>query len=188
MEAIPYLVGEKIYLAPFTRQHLESPRYRCWLSDLETTSSLGMLEYIMPVSPEQLEAYYDRNAFSGHSILFAVHEQGTDTFVGTAKLGPIQWIQRCAEFGRMIGEPLARGKGYGTEIIELLLQYAFQTLNLNKVTAGSLANNVAALKSQENCGLVVEGRIRQAWFKDGEWVDTVRVGILREEWEVWVKS
>lgn len=188
MEFIPYLVGQKICLAPFTRQHLESPQYQCWLNDLETASNFGMLEYLMPVSFEQLEAYYVHNAFSGHSVLFAVHEKEMGAFVGTAKVGPIQWVPRHAEFGRMIGEPSARGKGYGTEIIVLILEYCFRTLNLNKVTAGALANNIAALRSQEKCGLKVEGRIRQAWFRDGEMVDAIRVGILREEWEAWVKS
>lgn len=188
METIPYLVGQKIYLALFTRQHLEDSRYQRWLNNLETTSNLGMLEYVMPVSFEQLEAYYTRNAFSGHSVLFAVHVKETDEFIGTTKVGPIHWIPRCAEFGRMIGTPSARGKGYGTEIIVLILEYCFRTLNLNKVTAGALANNIAALRSQEKCGLKIEGRIRQAWFKDGEMADAIRVGILREEWEAWVKS
>jgi len=184
MDLIPYLVGEKIYLAPFTRQHLESPQYRRWLNDLEITSNLGMLEYLMPVSFEQLESYFQQNAFSGHSILFAVHEKKTNEFVGTAKLAHFNWLARYAEFGRVIGEKAAREKGYGTEIIKLILDYCFQTLNLNKVVAGTNDGNIGALRTYEKFGFKIEGRIRQAWYKDGQMVDSIRVGLLREEWEV----
>ncbi len=137
----------------------------------------------MPVSFEQLESYYSRNAFSGHSVFFAVHERETDEFVGTAKLAHFNWVSRFAEFGRVIGEKDARGKGFGTEIIKLILDYCFQTLNLNKVVAGTHAGNIAALKTYEKFGFKVEGTIRQAWYRNGKMVDTIRVGLLREEWE-----
>ena len=180
---IPYLTGEKVYLAPFTRRHLESKRYYRWMNSLEITSQLGMLEYLMPVSSKQLEAYYSTNAFSGHSILFAVHEKQSDKFIGTSKLGHLNWVSRCAEFGRVIGEKDSRGKGYGTEIIKLILEYAFLILNLNKVVAGTNVDNISALKTYEKVGFKIEGTIRKSWYKDGKLVDTIRVGLLKEEWD-----
>lgn len=182
-EVIPYLEGYKIFLAPFTRHHLETRRYKRWLNSLEITSNLGMLEYLMPVSFQQLESYYLSNAFSGHSILFAIHEKDTDDFVGTAKIGHIDWLSRCAEFGRVIGEKDARGKGYGTEVIKLILEYCFRVLNLNKVVAGTNADNIAALKTYEKFNFKIEGTIRKSWFKNGKLIDTVRVGLLRDEWQ-----
>ena len=180
---IPYLTGEKIYLAPFTRRHLESEQYYRWMNSLKITSQFGMIEYLMPVSSKQLEAYYSTNAFSGHSILFAVHEKQSDKFIGTSKLGHLNWVSRCAEFGRVIGEKDMRSKGYGTEIIKLILEYAFLILNLNKVVAGTSVENIAALKTYEKFGFKIEGTIRKSWYKDGKLVDTIRVGLLKEEWD-----
>lgn len=179
----PYLTGEKIYLAPFTRQHLHDPKYIRWMNDLSLTSQLALGDYVMPVTFEQLDAYYSKNGLSRNGVFFAVHEKKTECFIGTAKLGHIDWLTRSAEFGRILGEKKLRGKGYGTEIIALILEYAFRTLNLNKVSAGTHAGNLSALKTYQKFSFKIEGRIRQACYLNGYLVDGIRVGILRDEWE-----
>ncbi len=179
----PYLSGIKIYLTPFTRQHLENPKYLAWMNDLSLTSNLVISDYLMPVTFEQLEEYYSKNGLTRNGVFFAIHEKCTDEFIGTAKLAHIDWLTRSAEFGRVIGDEEARGKGYGTEIIALILDYAFLTLNLNKVSAGTHADNKAALKTYQKFNFQIEGRIRQACYKDGKLIDTIRVGILRSEWD-----
>lgn len=179
----PYLKGEKISLVPFTREHLENPKYMAWMNDVKLTSQLALGDYVMPVTFEQLDAYYSKNGLSRNGVFFAVHENKTNRFIGTAKLAHIDWLTRCGEFGRVLGDKDSQGKGYGTEIISLILDYAFNVLNLNKVAAGTHADNIAALKTYEKFNFKIEGRIRQACYTNGKLTDTVRVGILRKEWE-----
>ena len=182
-KAVPFLRGEKIFLAPFTRKHLHSPEYLAWMNDLEITSNLVLSDYLFPVRFNQLEEYYLKNVSAKNGAFFAVHEKKSGRFIGTCKLSPFDPIVRSAEFGRVIGEKAARGKNYGTEIIRLLADYAFGTLNLNKLTAGTHSENAAALRTYQKMGFKVEARIREACYKDGKYLDVIRVGLLRREWK-----
>ena len=106
-------------------------------------------------------------------------EKQTNIYIGNAKLGPIDWINRTAEYGRMIGVKSTHGKGYGTQMAKLLLHYAFMLLNLNKVTAGAVADNMASIKSNEKIGLEIEGKLKQQVFINGIYKDVVRMGITK---------
>jgi RimJ/RimL family protein N-acetyltransferase len=84
-------------------------------------------------------------------------------------------------FGIGIGVTSMWGKGYGTEATRLLVRHAFQTLNLNRVGLEVYEFNQGAIRCYEKAGFRIEGRLRQSYFADGRYWDTVVMGILREE-------
>ncbi|WP_426962661.1 GNAT family N-acetyltransferase [Haloparvum alkalitolerans] len=79
--------------------------------------------------------------------------------------------------------PERQGQGYGTEAVELLLAYAFEERRLHRVYAGARADNEPSRRIVETAGFTEEGRQRDHYYVDGEHVDRVFYGLLREEWE-----
>ena len=102
--------------------------------------------------------------------------------VGNAGLFNLEWTNRCAEFGIFIGEKSHWDQGYGTEVLQVFLEHAFDTLNLNRVYLRVHATNARARRSYEKAGLVPEGTMRQAVFRHGQYTDMHLMSILRSEW------
>ncbi|HZH97930.1 MAG TPA: GNAT family protein, partial [Fimbriimonadaceae bacterium] len=119
---------------------------------------------------------------STSDVMLMIIERDSDRPIGTVKLGFINWIHQTAEFGIMIGAKQSWGKGYGTEVAELMLGYGFRRLNLHKINLGVAAVHAGAIRSYEKVGFKTEARVRQAAFIDGEYVDKVLMGITQEEY------
>src|SRR5690606_35938405 len=94
---------------------------------------------------------------------------------------PIDRVARSAEL-RLAMRPGFRGRGYGTESIQLMLRLAFETLGLHRVGLEVLASNSRAQALYENLGFVVEGRRRQAAHDGERFVDVIMMGLLAEEY------
>jgi len=75
------------------------------------------------------------------------------------------------------------GRGYATEAAGAMLAFAFNELEVHRVWAHCIADNVASAHVLEKLGLRLEGRQREKeWFK-GRWWDTLLFGILEHEWK-----
>jgi RimJ/RimL family protein N-acetyltransferase len=84
--------------------------------------------------------------------------------------------------GLSIGKREDWGQGYGTEMMRLLLQFAFMEINLRRVTLAVFDYNPRAIRAYEKAGFRHEGRIRQFLHKEGQRWDMLFMGVLREEW------
>ena len=80
--------------------------------------------------------------------------------------------------------PEHRGEGYATEACETLLAHGFEQLNLHKVVAHSFAPNEPSRALLDRLGFAEEGRRQSEAYVDGEWVDVLRYGLLRDVWRV----
>lgn len=81
-----------------------------------------------------------------------------------------------------IGEPDYWSKGYGTDAMEIILRYAFQELNLQRVSLDVFEYNPRALRSYQKAGFQIEGRYRQFLNREGCRWDMIFMGITVEEW------
>jgi RimJ/RimL family protein N-acetyltransferase len=115
------------------------------------------------------------------SILI-IDELSLGKHIGNCGLHNIDWKNRVTEVGIMIGEKEYQGKGYGTEAMELLLKYGFETVNLNRIQLHVYDFNIRAIKSYTKIGFIEEGRMRQAQFKNGKYCDMILMSMLHEEW------
>ena len=95
----------------------------------------------------------------------------------------VDWKNRNAELGIAIWKKDYWGKGYGADAIKTLLKYAFHELNLHKVYLRVYDFNKRAIRCYEKAGFKKEGILREVFWRNGKWHDTILMGILQSEFE-----
>ena len=115
-------------------------------------------------------------------FFFDIHAREDDKLLGFVGLWGPEWTHGDTIVSIGLGEPEYWGKGYGTEAMHLVLQYAFTELNLHRVTLFVFEYNARGIRSYEKAGFKHEGRIRQLMLRDGDRRDVLIMGVLREEW------
>jgi RimJ/RimL family protein N-acetyltransferase len=113
---------------------------------------------------------------------FAIRALEDDRLLGDIILGVLNWASREAFVGIAICERDFWGKGYGTEAMQLMLEYGFTELNLRRIFLNVFGYNPRAIRSYEKAGFRHEGRMREALLREGKRWDLIYMGILREEW------
>jgi len=102
--------------------------------------------------------------------------------LGLTGLSQIDWHNRTAFPALKLGASNSRGKGYGTDAIMTLMTYAFLDVGLNRLWGEILPHNIESYKAfVEKCGWRVEGVFRQHIYRNGVYMDQLRVAILRDE-------
>lgn len=110
----------------------------------------------------------------------AITANGSDEYLGEIVLNEIDEVVRSGNL-RLAMRPGYRGRGYGTEAIQLMLGLAFDGIGLHRVEMDVLSINPRARSLYENLGFRVEGRLRDA-YRDGErWCDSLVMGLLEDE-------
>ena len=115
-------------------------------------------------------------------VEFNIRRLEDDRLLGFIGLSDIQPNHGDCWVGIGIGESDCWGKGYGTDAMRLALRYAFQELNLQRVSLDVFVHNRRAVRSYEKAGFKPEGVERQLVARDGQRLDVLVMGILREEW------
>ncbi len=114
---------------------------------------------------------------------FYIHCLEDDRLIGEISLDGVKFQHGDTFVGISIGDPKDWGKGYGTDAMRIILRYAFQELNLHRVSLDVFEYNPRAIRSYEKAGFKIEGHRRQVLNRDGRRWDMIFMGILREEWE-----
>lgn len=174
--ARPFIDGERIYLREVRLSDVTENYYR-WMNDPEVVQYLETRFF--PYSREKIESYVRQMQEDADSAFMAVIVKNGDEHIGNIKIGPINWFHRFADIALIIGEKKSWGRGYGTEAIKLVTDYAFNTLNLHKLTAGIYANNIGSIEAFKKAGFSVEGVRKKQRLYHGEYVDEVILGITR---------
>ena len=172
------LEGSIVALRPMERDDI--PRLWEFAQDLElglVTGGDGR-----PTSQAAIERMFEEKwaDVAGDSVRWAIAAH--DLLIGGVELTHIDWRNRSAELAVWIGDKAYRQRGCGTDAMCLALNYAFKLLGLHRVIYLAAAPNVAALNAYRKVGFQVEGRMRQALYRDGQYHDMVVLGLLREEW------
>ncbi len=115
---------------------------------------------------------------TGKVVQMIICETDTDRPVGSVYIRDIDKTHQKAEYGIFIGEPQARGKGYGTAAAHLMIQYCFEELKLHRLFLRVYAENIQAIRSYEKAGFVKEAHLREDVCIDGKYHDIVLMGIL----------
>jgi RimJ/RimL family protein N-acetyltransferase len=170
--------GELVALGPLRRDLL--PLYARWINDLDTVRFLGASA---PMTAEQEAAWYDDTVKAAKSTYFTVYELSTLRPVGDACLMDVDHRHGTAEFGILIGEPDARGKGYGSETTRLVLRYAFDHLGLHNIELGVYEFNEAGIRAYRKAGFREVGRRREAYLHGGRRWDVIWMDCLASDFE-----
>ncbi|NRF70258.1 UDP-4-amino-4,6-dideoxy-N-acetyl-beta-L-altrosamine N-acetyltransferase [Aquincola sp. S2] len=135
---------------------------------------------------EQQRAWYERMATSERDrvwIIESIDEAGAAQSIGLLSLSEIDWTNRRCAWAYYLGETSARGIGLAKSLELTIYAYVFDTLGLNKLWCEVFSFNDRVVALHEKFGSKVEGVARQHIFKNGEWFDVVRMGILKSEWD-----
>jgi RimJ/RimL family protein N-acetyltransferase len=117
-----------------------------------------------------------------NQYMFTIRTLAEDKLLGDIGLSVVNWMSRDAFVGLGIGERDFWGRGYGTDVMKVILRYAFTEINLRRVTLSVFEYNPRAVRSYEKAGFVHEGRMRQFLNREGKRWDMLFMGILRDEW------
>jgi RimJ/RimL family protein N-acetyltransferase len=178
---MPTLKGKKIVLRVVEKNDL--PSLLLWFNDPEV---IQYLQFYLPLTELYEEKWLERNSLSEKDVVFvieAIMEDGSLKPIGICGLHGIEWKNRRATIGIAIGDKEFWSNGYGTEAIKILIEYAFNELNLQRIESSAYDFHERSIAMQKKVGFQVEGRRRQAIFKNGRYVDEVMLGILKEEWK-----
>jgi RimJ/RimL family protein N-acetyltransferase len=173
------LRGDKVALGPAHEALL--PLIAAWYNDFATSAVSG--DELRPMSPAAVRGEWEalmkgeRQGWIG----FAVYELATLRPIGLANLRDLGSVHRIAEFGILIGEADCRGKGYGTEATQLMLDYAFTALGVHNVWLDTLGFNTAAIRAYTRAGFREIGRRREAHRIGDRAYDVVLMDCLASE-------
>jgi RimJ/RimL family protein N-acetyltransferase len=174
----PFLIGARVYLRPL--EHEDARLFVTWLNDPEVRRTLMTYR---PINLRAEEEWLDKVVQSEHDLVLGIAIQATDKLIGATGLHRMDFKARQAAFGISIGEKTEWGNGYGTEATRLMVQHAFDTLNLNRVWLHVYEHNERGIRTYEKVGFQREGVLRQDRYQDGRYWDTISMAILRKEWE-----
>lgn len=177
MKYFKKLLGEKIYLSPRNTEDVE--KFTEWMNDFHTTDYTGRSAYIITLEGEK--KYFEENIDKNYNFFIVTLD--TDKLIGTVGLEDYNAINRTATLGIFIGDKEVRNKGYGTEVIRLILDYGFNYLNLNNIKLDVMEFNERAIACYKKCGFKEYGRRRKAEFVNGKYYDRISMDILAEEFE-----
>ena len=172
----PVLRGEKITLQPATSADL--PAFVRWLSDPAVTRYLLAR---FPPSEVGEEAWFEATAKNTATVHWAIVASATT--VGVTGIHDIDWINRHAGSGLLIGERSEWGKGYAGEAVRLRTAFAFEELGLERLESTSVTDNVAMHRALERSGYRNIARRRRVYWREGRWHDDFLFELLREDWE-----
>lgn len=136
-----------------------------------------------PYSQRIMQNWFETASESKTSFFFSIYTLAEKRLIGDVGLDGVDWHRGDTYVGIAIGERDAWGKGFGTDAMRVILRFAFQELNLRRVTLNVFGYNPRAVRSYEKTGFRHEGRQRQFMLRDGQRHDVLYMGILRSEWE-----
>lgn len=183
---MPHLLGSRIILREYQWEDL--PHIREWVNDKEITNNLHDV-FLFPNTVHETESFL-RMMIEGSSGSkgFIISVKDSLSYIGQIDLHKIDYKNRNAVLGIVIGKKEFMGKGYGSEAIQLLLQFVFHTLNLERLELEVYAYNERAYNCYIKCGFKEEGRLRNKLFRDGRYWDVIVMSILKDEYEASVPS
>lgn len=173
------LNGERIFLRPLTQEEVTST-YVDWLNDSEINQYLESRWAIHTL--ESTQTFVQEMNDSQENHLFGIFLPGNaetePRHIGNIKIGNINPYHRYAELGLIIGDKTTWGLGYGADAIRLATQYAFEDLELNKLTAGMYAPNRGSYKAFLKAGWNQVGTYTRHRQCNGDFVDEFILEII----------
>jgi RimJ/RimL family protein N-acetyltransferase len=176
--------GKLVRLGPI--DHEKDPEVESrWTHDLSFMRALDR-KVAMPLSVAQMKKKYEAVEKevdeSKRLFHFTIRDKEDSRLLGFARIEWIEWTHGTGNVRLAIGDPADRSKGYGSDVLQLILRYAFTELNLYRLSAIVGGDNPAALRFFGRHGFVEEVRRRKSLFRDGQAWDLVHLGMLRDEW------
>ena len=173
------LMGKIYSLSPLTQNDI-TEEYIAWLNDPIVNKFLEVRHVNQTI---ETVTEYINNFYKDHeSYIWGIYSL-EDRLIGTVNLQDINPYHNVAELGLMIGNSDYWGKSASEEAVSLVLDFAFDTLELNRVTGGTYSTNIGMIFTYKRLGFTREGVMRKSILEGDKYIDAWRWGILSDEWK-----
>jgi len=166
--------GNRIYLRVLEVKDA-TQEYCDWLNDPEVNKYLET----KGATIEGLKEYINEKNKSSNCLFFGIFYRENDEHIGNLKLEPIDFDSKRATFGILIGDKKYWGMGIGVEVTKLIVDWAFDILNLKEVNLGVIAENKAAVKIYEKVGFHIDNIEKKSIKSDNKFYDKITMSIKR---------
>jgi len=176
------LQGKKISLRPFEERDIENTVK--WLNNIEFRS---LIDRVLPTTIQERKEWFCSISKDKTAVTFAIYLNENNIHIGNCGLINIDCRSHRGQLWIYLDMSYI-GKRLGKESINLILNYAFYSLNLNRIYLYVVSTNVRALKFYEKCGFKNEGKFRQHIYLNNEYCDAIWMGILKTEYDPMIFS
>ena len=174
----PFIIGKQIYL----RAMEDGDKEIIAISE-NHPDSRETLFYALPTYLDSIRDKWHKLRDDSNAIVFIICSKNPDKPIGIAAFHRIDWVGRMAIFYIAIAKAENRSKGFGTESTDLMVNYAFNTLNLNRIQLHVALKNGKAINIYKKIGFEIEGTLRQAMYQDGQYYDFYVMGLLKNDYK-----
>ena len=175
MKYFKKIVGNKVYLSPMNSD--DYLKYVEWLNDYDVAKGINNYTNIVSINSEK--EWLDKAGNDKYT--FAIVCMDNNELIGNISLMNVNGIDKTAELGIFIGNKEKHSCGYGNEAIMLLLNYAFNHINLNNIMLKVYSFNTGAIKAYEKCGFKTFGVWKNSHYFEGEYVDEIFMNVFKED-------
>ena len=169
------LIGERVQLIPLNDECFELTLK--WINNPELRPFTGTR---FPVSKYEHEGWFKAKATDKYNKTYAIQLKDTKQIIGLIGNNDYEPINRTTNPFLYIGDTDMKEKGIGQEAFALFLNFCFKELNVHRVYGYLYAYNEASRRMLDKCGYVLEGVLKQHWFKDGKYHDVLVMGRINE--------
>lgn len=179
---MPHIRGPRLILREYREE--DFPCLRGWINDPETTQNMSPIFDRVQTEAMTREFFNNvtGNKLPGHYMIIADGE--TEEYIGQCDLRTSSDPSHQAGLAIVIPDLANRGKGYGREAMDLILQLGFNRLNLHKIWLHVFARNTGAIHLYETLGFHTDGVLREDVYRDGQYLDVLVMSLLDREWRL----
>lgn len=174
------LCGEHIMLREYRAEDIGD--IHKWANDAMTTRYLSTRYWPARTLVDSQEFLNQMLQSSHNGYNFVIANIQDESYIGQLDMYRVDWRLRCGELGMVIGDADNRGRGVGTEALQLMQRFAFLTLGLERLELEVHMENEAALHCYQKAGFFLEGVKRHAFFSEGKFCDVGVLSILAQEY------
>ncbi len=168
------------------RLNMQPIQERDWPLFLSLYQSPTVMRFIGELdTPEQIRCRFDQrlgewNKYADFWLCLVIREQATGAAVGLTGFFPAWQNYQQAEVGFIL-HPEFQGKGYGSESLQEVMDFAFNICGFHRLQANVLEGNIASRRMLEKCGFQLEGCLRESYRIDGKWHNDWLLGCLAKD-------
>ncbi len=183
MKSVQNLKNNLFELKPMTIEHIDG-EYLTWLNDPDINKYLSV-RFFQPYTVNMAVDFFNKSQNDKNFYFWAVFNVIENELVGTITLRKDP-ILKSGVIGIMLNTKSKNSKGASYEVVNLVLQFGFNVLELNRITAGCVTEHYASSLHLKKTGFKLEGLRRKSEPVSStscDYYDTFIYAILREDWE-----
>jgi RimJ/RimL family protein N-acetyltransferase len=162
-------------------EEADLPTLHEWANDESLWQNLGGWRF--PSSSQGARQWFANHGKDPLNHHFVIVRQDADVPIGTANLVSLDWKNRHATHGMLLGNSDVRGKGFARDTVMAIMRYAFDELGLERLESDIIEFNAASYKLYVGrCGWREEGRQRRWHYRLGRFWDRILIGVTREDY------